>query len=58
MAAAAATGGRVEIPGLGSTSTQGDLRFAVLQQMGCDLQLTPDSIEIRGPTASAAWTWT
>jgi 3-phosphoshikimate 1-carboxyvinyltransferase len=50
MAAAAATGGRVRIPGLGSTSTQGDLRFAqVLQQMGCDLYLTPDSIEIHGP---------
>jgi len=50
MAAAAVSGGRVEIPGLGSTSTQGDLRFAeVLQQMGCDLELTPTSIEIQGP---------
>jgi 3-phosphoshikimate 1-carboxyvinyltransferase len=50
LAAAAVTGGRVLIPGLGSTSTQGDLRFAqVLQQMGCDLHLTPDSIEIHGP---------
>ena len=50
MAAAAATGGRIEIPGLGSTSTQGDLRFAeVLQQMGCKVNLAPDSIEIHGP---------
>jgi 3-phosphoshikimate 1-carboxyvinyltransferase len=50
MAAAAVTGGRVEIPGLGSTSTQGDLRFAeVLQQMGCTLHLTTDSIEVHGP---------
>jgi 3-phosphoshikimate 1-carboxyvinyltransferase len=50
MAAAAVSGGRVEIPGLGSTSTQGDLRFAeVLQQMGCDLEITPTSIEIQGP---------
>jgi 3-phosphoshikimate 1-carboxyvinyltransferase len=50
MAAAAVSGGRVEIPGLGSTSTQGDLRFAeVLQQMGCDLKLTPNSIQIQGP---------
>jgi 3-phosphoshikimate 1-carboxyvinyltransferase len=50
LAAAAATGGTVEVPGLGSASTQGDLRFAeVLQQMGCDLHLTPDSIEIQGP---------
>jgi 3-phosphoshikimate 1-carboxyvinyltransferase len=50
MAAAAVTGGSVEIPGLGSTSTQGDLRFAeVLQQMGCDIELTPESIHIQGP---------
>jgi 3-phosphoshikimate 1-carboxyvinyltransferase len=50
LAAAAVTGGSVRIPGLGYTSTQGDLRFAeVLQQMGCDLHLTPDSIEIHGP---------
>jgi 3-phosphoshikimate 1-carboxyvinyltransferase len=50
LAAAAITGGSVEIPGLGSTSTQGDLRFAeVLQQMGCDLHITPDSIRIHGP---------
>jgi 3-phosphoshikimate 1-carboxyvinyltransferase len=50
MAAAAITGGSVEIPGLGSTSTQGDLRFAeVLRQMGCNLQLTPTSIHIQGP---------
>jgi 3-phosphoshikimate 1-carboxyvinyltransferase len=50
LAAAAVTGGSVRIPGLGSTSTQGDLRFAeVLQQMGCDLHLAPDSIELHGP---------
>jgi len=50
MAAAAITGGRVEIPDLGSASPQGDLRFAeVLQQMGCQVETTPHSIEIRGP---------
>ncbi|HEX5849742.1 MAG TPA: 3-phosphoshikimate 1-carboxyvinyltransferase [Rubrobacter sp.] len=50
LAAAAVTGGTVEVPGLGSTSTQGDLRFAeVLQKMGCDLHMTPDSIRIQGP---------
>jgi 3-phosphoshikimate 1-carboxyvinyltransferase len=49
MAAAAVTGGRVEIPGLGS-SPQGDLRFAeVLGSMGCKVHITPDSIEVRGP---------
>jgi 3-phosphoshikimate 1-carboxyvinyltransferase len=50
MAAAALTGGSVEIPGLGSTSTQGDLRFAeILQLMGCDVDLTPNSIKVNGP---------
>ena len=50
MAAAAVTGGRVKIPGLGSASPQGDLRFAeVLQDMGCEVELTPNSIEVRGP---------
>ncbi|CAN5830857.1 3-phosphoshikimate 1-carboxyvinyltransferase [soil metagenome] len=50
MAAAAVTGGRVKIPGLGSASPQGDLRFAqVLRDMGCDVEIAPDSIEVRGP---------
>ncbi|MBA2533445.1 MAG: 3-phosphoshikimate 1-carboxyvinyltransferase [Rubrobacter sp.] len=50
MAAAAVTGGRVRIPGLGSASPQGDLRFAgVLREMGCEVELAPDSIEVRGP---------
>jgi 3-phosphoshikimate 1-carboxyvinyltransferase len=50
MAAAAITGGRVKIEGLGSSSPQGDLRFAeVLQAMGCDVELTPHSIQVSGP---------
>jgi 3-phosphoshikimate 1-carboxyvinyltransferase len=50
MAAAAVTGGRVRIPGLGSTSAQGDLRFAeILRKMGCKVELAPDSVEIKGP---------
>jgi 3-phosphoshikimate 1-carboxyvinyltransferase len=50
MAAAAATGGRVRVPGLGSDSPQGDLRFAeVLRDMGCGVEIAPDSIEVRGP---------
>ena len=50
MAAAAITGGRVKIPGLGSASPQGDLRFAeVLQTMGCDVEITEASIEVLGP---------
>jgi 3-phosphoshikimate 1-carboxyvinyltransferase len=50
MAAAAVTGGRVKICGLGSASPQGDLRFAdVLQAMGCKVEITPDSIAVIGP---------
>lgn len=50
MAAAAVTGGRVRIPDLGDHSTQGDLRFTeVLQKMGCEVKLGPDSVEVRGP---------
>jgi 3-phosphoshikimate 1-carboxyvinyltransferase len=50
MAAAAVTGGRVRIPGLGSSSPQGDLRFAgVLRDMGCRVEIAPHSIEVIGP---------
>ena len=50
MAAAAITGGRVKIPSLGSTSPQGDLRFAgVLRDMGCRVEITPDFVEVQGP---------
>lgn len=50
MAAAAVTGGRVRIPGLGSGSPQGDLRFAeVLRQMGCEVEIARDSVEVKGP---------
>jgi 3-phosphoshikimate 1-carboxyvinyltransferase len=50
MAAAAATGGRVRIPGLGSSSPQGDLRFAeVLRDMGCRVEITASATEVTGP---------
>jgi 3-phosphoshikimate 1-carboxyvinyltransferase len=50
MAAAAVTGGRVRIPGLGSSSPQGDLRFAgVLRDMGCRVEIAPHSVEVIGP---------
>ena len=50
MAAAAVTGGRVRIPGLGSSSPQGDLRFAeVLRDMGCRVEIAPHTIEVTGP---------
>jgi len=51
LAAAAVTGHSVTIPGLGSRSAQGDLRFGteVLTAMGCSVQLSEDSITLSGP---------
>ena len=50
MALAAVTGGRVRVPGLGSGSSQGDLRFArVLARMGCEVDLGEDAVEVWGP---------
>ncbi len=49
FAAAAVTGGRVRVPGLGSGSTQGDLRFVeVLREMGCEVEIAADYVEVRG----------
>ncbi|HEV2745443.1 MAG TPA: 3-phosphoshikimate 1-carboxyvinyltransferase [Rubrobacter sp.] len=50
FALAAVTGGRVRVPGLGSGSSQGDLRFAgVLERMGCEVDLGKGHVEVRGP---------
>jgi 3-phosphoshikimate 1-carboxyvinyltransferase len=50
LALAAVTGGRVRVRGLGSGSSQGDLRFAgVLERMGCAVELGRDYVEVRGP---------
>lgn len=49
FAAAAITGGRVRVLGLGRESLQGDLRFVdILQQMGCRVRWLPDSVEVEG----------
>jgi 3-phosphoshikimate 1-carboxyvinyltransferase len=56
LAAAAIVGGRVEVPGLGSDSLQGDARFAaLLAEMGCSVQVDPrrtvverDEVTLRG----------
>jgi len=49
MAAAAITGGRVRIEGLGSASMQGDVGFAsVLEAMGCRIEMGPDWLEVSG----------
>ena len=50
LAAAAVSGGRVRVPGLGARSAQGDLRFAgVLAEMGCEVEVGEDFVEVRGP---------
>ena len=49
LAAAAITGGRVRLDGLGSDSLQGDVAFAsVLADMGATVDIGPDHIEVRG----------
>ena len=52
FAAAAVTGGRVRIDGLGRDSTQGDLRFVdVLAKMGAEVEIGDEYTEVRGPAA-------
>ena len=49
FAAAAVTGGKVRIPGLGGRSLQGDTRFVdILRQMGCRVDQAQDAIEVEG----------
>ncbi|MGD9712108.1 MAG: 3-phosphoshikimate 1-carboxyvinyltransferase [Thermomicrobiales bacterium] len=50
FAAAAITGGRVRVDGLGSGSTQGDLGFVrVLEAMGANVTVASDFTEVAGP---------
>jgi len=49
FAAAAITGGRVRVEGLGTSSGQGDVAFVdVLEQMGAHVERSADAIEVRG----------
>jgi 3-phosphoshikimate 1-carboxyvinyltransferase len=49
FALAAVTGGRVRVQGLGSGTTQGDLRFVdLLAQMGAAVEVTAGYTEVRG----------
>ncbi|MBI1817784.1 MAG: 3-phosphoshikimate 1-carboxyvinyltransferase [Deltaproteobacteria bacterium] len=51
FAAAAVTGGRVRVNGIGRHSTQGDARFVeVLATMGATVTRTDEFIEVIGPT--------
>lgn len=48
--AAAVTGGRVRIDGLGPDALQGDVAFVdVLEQMGATVTRSTDSLEVQGP---------
>jgi 3-phosphoshikimate 1-carboxyvinyltransferase len=49
FAAAAITGGRVEVPGLTAASLQGDVRFVdLLEQMGCRTVRGPAALAVQG----------
>lgn len=49
FAAAAITGGRIRVPGLGRRSLQGDMEFLdVLRQMGAHVEVNEDWSEVRG----------
>jgi 3-phosphoshikimate 1-carboxyvinyltransferase len=51
FAAAAVTGGRVRVDGLGCPSLQGDTAFVdVLERMGCEVRRAEEHIEVRGPS--------
>ncbi len=50
FAAAAVTGGRIRVAGLGLKTIQGDLAFVrLLEKMGAEVHLGPDWTEVRGP---------
>ena len=54
LAAAALTGGRVRVPGLGRGSLQGDVRFAdLLAEMGATVRWEAGAIEVEGPARLA-----
>ena len=54
FAAAAVTGGRARVNGLGTASTQGDLKFVdVLRAMGAEVEVAADYVEVRGPAGGA-----
>jgi 3-phosphoshikimate 1-carboxyvinyltransferase len=53
FAAAAITGGRVFVPALGLSSTQGDLRFAsILAEMGATVLITESGTEVAAESGS------
>ncbi|HJQ36344.1 MAG TPA: 3-phosphoshikimate 1-carboxyvinyltransferase [Thermoanaerobaculia bacterium] len=50
FAAAGATGGDVRVTGLAVPTAQGDSAFVdILAAMGCEVEVSPDAIRVRGP---------
>src|SRR5205823_669887 len=57
-AAAAITGGRVRVEGIGKDALQGDAAFVdVLKAMGCDVRRTRDYTEVHGTGNLRGVTW-
>ncbi|KAF5761066.1 putative enolpyruvate transferase domain, 3-phosphoshikimate 1-carboxyvinyltransferase [Helianthus annuus] len=55
LAGAAITGGTVTVEGCGTSSLQGDVKFAeVLGQMGAEVTWTENSVTVRGPPRNAS----
>ncbi|XP_024522505.1 3-phosphoshikimate 1-carboxyvinyltransferase 2 isoform X1 [Selaginella moellendorffii] len=53
LAGAAITGGTVKVEGCGTTSLQGDVKFAkVLEKMGATVEWTESSVTVTGPPVS------
>lgn len=50
LAGAAVTGGTITVEGCGTSSLQGDVKFAeVLEQMGAEVTWTENSVTVKGP---------
>ncbi|KAL8062493.1 hypothetical protein ABFX02_02G151000 [Erythranthe guttata] len=55
LAGAAVTGGTVTVEGCGTSSLQGDVKFAeVLEKMGCEVTWTENSVTVKGPPRDAS----
>ncbi|CAA7044624.1 unnamed protein product [Microthlaspi erraticum] len=51
LAGAAITGGTMTVEGCGTSSLQGDVKFAeVLEKMGCEVTWTENSVTVTGPS--------
>ncbi|KAK6140993.1 hypothetical protein DH2020_025260 [Rehmannia glutinosa] len=55
LAGAAITGGTITVEGCGTSSLQGDVKFAeVLEKMGAEVTWTENSVTVKGPSRDSA----